>query len=179
MAAHAAGEVQVTIARASDFFGPAVIESLVGERFFSSIVAGKSVQLIGNPDAPHSVTYVPDFARAVIELARHEEAFGAAWHAPTVSAVSMRRLSELVGAAAGTGTPKITRVSRTMLRLVGLFMPSAGEQVEMLYEFEEPFVLDSSRIERTFGLTATPLEQSIPATVAWWRSRRAATAAKS
>ena len=179
MAAHAAGEVQVTLARASDFFGPAVIESLVGERFFSSIVAGKSVQLIGNPDAPHSVTYVPDFARAVIELARHEEAFGAAWHAPTVSAVSMRRLSELVGAAAGTGTPKITRVSRTMLRLVGLFMPSAGEQVEMLYEFEEPFVLDCSKIERTFGLAATPFEQSIPATVAWWHSRRPATNGKS
>jgi nucleoside-diphosphate-sugar epimerase len=169
----------VTIARGSDFFGPEVIESLVGERFFSPILAGKRVQLIGDPDAPHSVTYVPDFARALIELARHEEAFGAVWHVPTVPAVSIRRFSELVGAAAGTGTPKISRVSRPMLRLVGLFMPSAGEQVEMLYEFEEPFVLDSSKIERTFGLTATPFEQSIRATVAWWQSRSAATAVKS
>jgi nucleoside-diphosphate-sugar epimerase len=43
----------------------------------------------------------------------------------------------------------------------------------MLYEFEEPFVLDSSKMERAFGLAATPFEQSIPATVAWWQSRRA------
>jgi len=179
MAAHAAGEVQVTIARGSDFFGPEVIESLVGERFFSPILGGKRVQLIGNPDAPHSVTYVPDFARALVELARHDEAFGAVWHVPTAPAVSMRRFSELVGAAAGTGTPKISRVSRPMLRLVGLFMPSAGEQVEMLYEVEEPFVVDSSRIERAFGLTATPFEQSIRATVAWWQSRSATAAVKS
>jgi nucleoside-diphosphate-sugar epimerase len=99
VAAHAAGEVQVTIARGSDFFGPEVIESLVGERFFSPILAGKRVQLIGNPDSPHSVTYVPDFARALIELARHDEAFGAVWHVPSVPAVSIRRFSELVGGA--------------------------------------------------------------------------------
>ena len=179
MAAHAAGDVQVTIARASDYFGPGAVESAVGERFFGPIIAGKAASVFGNPDAPHSVTYVPDFARALVELARHDEAFGAVWHVPTAPAVSMRRFSELVGAAAGTGTPKISRVSRPMLRLVGLFMPSAGEQVEMLYEFEEPFVVDSSRIERAFGLTATPFEQSIRATVAWWQSRSATAAVKS
>jgi nucleoside-diphosphate-sugar epimerase len=61
-----------------------------------------------------------------------------------------------------------------MLRLVGVFVPSVHEIYEMLYEFEEPYPVDSSKIERAFGLTPTPFEVSIPATVAWWQARREA-----
>jgi nucleoside-diphosphate-sugar epimerase len=177
MAAHAAGDVAVTIARASDYFGPGAVESAVGGRFFGPIVAGKAASVFGDPEALHSVTYVPDFARTLIQLARHDEAFGQAWHVPSVPTVSIRRFSELAGEAAGTGTPRLSRLSRPILRLVGLFVPAAGETVEMLYEFEEPFVLDSSKCEKAFGLKPTPFAESIPATVAWWRDR-AAKAAK-
>jgi nucleoside-diphosphate-sugar epimerase len=178
MAAHAAGDVPVVLARASDYFGPGAVDSAVGERFFGPIVAGKAASVFGDPDAPHSVTYVPDFAAALIAVARHEEAFGQAWHVPSVPAVSFRRLADLAGGAAGTGTPRLSRLSRPILRLAGLFVPAARETIEMLYEFEEPFVVDSSKIERAFGLTPTPFEVSIPATVAWWQSRRAAAAAR-
>jgi nucleoside-diphosphate-sugar epimerase len=65
-----------------------------------------------------------------------------------------------------------------MLRLAGLFVPILREFPEMWYEFAEPFVLDSSKIQRAFGLRPTPLEESIPATVEWYRDR-AATAAPS
>jgi nucleoside-diphosphate-sugar epimerase len=173
MAADTAGDVKVTIARASDYFGPEATESMAGARFFEPILAGKSVQLVGDPDVLHSVTYVPDFARALIELARNDEAFGQAWHVPSVPAITIRRFAELVGEAAGTGSPRIAHLSRPMLRLAGVFIPGAREVVEMLYEFEEPFILDSSKIERAFGLTATPFETSIPATVAWWQASRA------
>ena len=59
-----------------------------------------------------------------------------------------------------------------MLRLVGLAVPEAREMVEMAYEFEEPFVLDSSAFEAAFDRRPTPLEESIAATVAWWREER-------
>jgi nucleoside-diphosphate-sugar epimerase len=45
--------------------------------------------------------------------------------------------------------------------------------LEMLYEFEEPFVVDSSKIERAFGLRPTPLDEALTDTAAWWRTRRA------
>jgi nucleoside-diphosphate-sugar epimerase len=41
--------------------------------------------------------------------------------------------------------------------------------IEMAYEFEEAFILDSSKIERAFGLRPTPLEEALAETVAWWR----------
>jgi nucleoside-diphosphate-sugar epimerase len=39
----------------------------------------------------------------------------------------------------------------------------------MLYEFEEPFVVDNSAFEREFGERATPLREAIHRTVQWYR----------
>ena len=177
MEAHRAGDVPVAIGRASDFFGAGAVESFAGERFFAPILAGKTVRVVGDPDALHSHTYLPDFARALIELGRRDEALGEVWHVPTAEAVSVRRFAQLAAAAAGT-TPKIARTSKPMVRLAGLFVPILREIPELWYEFAEPFVLDSSKIQRSFGLRPTPLEESVPATVEWYR-HRAATAASS
>ncbi len=57
-----------------------------------------------------------------------------------------------------------------MLRLGGLFIPEARESVEMMYEFEKPFVVDSSQFEQTFGVKATPMAEAIKTTVAWYRA---------
>jgi nucleoside-diphosphate-sugar epimerase len=169
MAAHRAGDVPIVIARASDYFGPRGATSSVGDRFFPPLLAGKAVQVFGDVDAPHSNTYVPDFARTLIELGRRDEALGEIWHVPTAPAVSQRRFAEMAAEAAGLPTPKLSRPSKAMLRLVGLFVPPAREMIEMVYEFKEPFLLDSSKIERAFGLRPTPLEEALAETVAWWR----------
>jgi nucleoside-diphosphate-sugar epimerase len=171
LAAHRAGDVPVAIARASDYFGPRGTTTTVGERFFPPLLAGRAVEVYGDPDAPHAVTYVPDVARTLIELGRHDRALGEVWHVPTAPAVSQRRFAELAAAAAGVPVPKLSQVTKLKLRLAGLVIPNAREMVEMTYEFEQPFLLDSSKAERAFDLRPTPLDEAIAATVAWWRSR--------
>jgi len=169
MAAHRAGDVPIVIARASDYFGPRGATTSVGDRFFPPLLAGKAVQVLGDVDAPHSNTYVPDFARTLIELGRRDEALGEIWHVPTAPAVSQRRFAEMAAAAAGVPVPKLSRMTKPMLRLAGFFVPAAREMIEMAYEFEEPFLLDCSKIEQAFGLRPTPLEEALVDTVAWWR----------
>ena len=72
--------------------------------------------------------------------------------------------------AAITGVPaKSVRRSAFQLRLAGLFIPPAREIIEMLYEFEHDFVVDHSAYAAVFGDHATPLDESLAATVAWWR----------
>jgi nucleoside-diphosphate-sugar epimerase len=44
------------------------------------------------------------------------------------------------------------------------------EVAEMLYEFEEPFIVDHSRFERAFGNHATHLQEAIHITVEWYRT---------
>jgi hypothetical protein len=55
---------------------------------------------------------------------------------------------------------------------LGLFNPALREMIEMLYEFEEPFVVDHSDFTRTFGGHATPLGESVRETVRWYREHR-------
>ncbi len=170
LAADRAGDVRVAIGRASDFFGPGATDTVVGDRFFGRIVAGKPAEVYGRADLPHSFTYVPDFARALIELGRHEDACGRAWHVPTAPAGTMLAFAK--AAAAAAGRPLRTRtVGKMTLRLAGLFIPEAREAIEMAYEFEEPYILDDSAIRAAYGLTHTPMEESIPATVAWYAGR--------
>lgn len=165
-----AGDVRVAIGRASDFFGPGATDTVVGERFFGRIVAGKPAEVYGRPDLPHSFTYVPDFARALIELGRHDDACGRAWHVPTAPAGTMLGLAKAAAAAAGM-PPRTRTVGKMTLRVAGLFIPEAREAIEMAYAFEEPYVLDDSAIRAAYGLTHTPLEESIPATVAWFAEK--------
>jgi hypothetical protein len=41
----------------------------------------------------------------------------------------------------------------------------------MSYEFDEPFVLDTSKYESVFRVAGTPLADAVAATLAWYRTR--------
>ena len=43
----------------------------------------------------------------------------------------------------------------------------------MMYEFEQPFIVDSSAFEQNFGMKATPLREAIRETVAWYQTHPA------
>ncbi|MFN3359730.1 MAG: SDR family oxidoreductase [Pseudomonas sp.] len=170
LAAHRAGKVQVALGRGSDFFGPWALGSSHGARVFYPALAGKSASFGGKLDLPHTVTYIEDFGRALVILGEREEALGQAWHVPNDQPqLTQRQFAELVFAE--TGHPvKASGMGKLMMALGGLFIPEARETVEMMYEFEKPFVVDSSKFERTFGVKATPIADAIEATVAWYRA---------
>jgi len=63
-----------------------------------------------------------------------------------------------------------------IMTIAGVFIPVARESVEMMYEFMKPFVVDSSKIEKTFGLMPTPIDEGLAETVAWYKARAAAEA---
>ncbi|MDO9547234.1 MAG: hypothetical protein Q7J07_10875 [Pelolinea sp.] len=66
---------------------------------------------------------------------------------------------------------KVMVVSPAMMRLVGLFVPSARASVEMMYEFTDPFVVDSSKFEKAFAMKPTSLNEAIRKTVEWYKSK--------
>jgi hypothetical protein len=53
-----------------------------------------------------------------------------------------------------------------MLTLAGLFNRQIREAREVLYQFEQPFVMDTSKFERTFGGVVTPLREGVRQTIA-------------
>src|SRR5918994_4537813 len=99
--AHETGRVRAVIGRGSDFFGPHARLSTVGDRVFVRALAGRPAQVLGDPDVPHTVTYIDDFGRALVTLGEREGAQGQVWHVPCPETVTMRRFVEMVFEAAG------------------------------------------------------------------------------
>jgi nucleoside-diphosphate-sugar epimerase len=171
MEAHRSGRVQVAIGRASDFFGPRVLASAAGEQVFGRAVEGKSAQVAGDPDQPHTYSYVPDIGKGLVILGEREEALGRAWHLPSPETVTTREFVEMIFEEVGKPA-RVQAAPKIVLRALGLFNPAIRETIEMLYEFEQPFVVDDSRFERAFGEQATPLRGAIQRTVRWYREER-------
>ena len=168
--AHKAGRIRVTSARGGNFFGPWGMDSTMGARAFYPLLRGKPAQLIGRTDLPHTHTYIKDFGAALVILGERDEADGQAWHVPNAQpTMSQADLVRLFAEEAGV-EPKISSMGKTMLTIGGLFIPEAKETVEMMYEFDRPFIVDSSKFEKTFGLKAMPMQEAIKETVAWYRS---------
>lgn len=171
LSAHRDGSIRAVIGRASDFFGPFVLNSMMGERQFGFALAGKKASLVGNIDVPHSFTFIKDFGTALVRLGAERSSYGRAWHVPTAPPVTQRQFIETVFRLIDRPT-MFSTMGRTMLTIGGLFIPAARESIEMLYEFERAFVMDSSDYEQTFGVSATPLEQALQETIVWYQNRR-------
>jgi nucleoside-diphosphate-sugar epimerase len=170
-AAHAAGDIRAVSIRASDFFGPGVTDAAIGERGIKQLLVGKKVQLIGNADVPHSVSYMPDVVRALTIAATDSRTWGRAWHVPSAPAVTQREMWGMLATAAGLGEPKLQMLSGVGRRMIGLVMPIMRQIEEVAYQFDEPFVMDSSPFTEAFGMQATTLRQSTADTMAWWQQQ--------
>ncbi len=168
LAAHRSGKVRVAIGRASDFYGPEVLGSATGDRFFYPLLAGKKVSAVGDLDAPHTYTYIGDFGKGLVKLGEDDRALGQIWHIPSAPTLTTRQFIELAFEEAGL-KPNYGVMSDLTLKIGGLFIPPAREMIEMLYEFKKPFIVDHSKYERTFGSETTPHREALRKTLEWFR----------
>ncbi|WP_438472715.1 NAD-dependent epimerase/dehydratase family protein [Rhodococcus erythropolis] len=162
---------------ASDFFGPRVRTAHAGERMVPKVMAGKKIRVIGSADQPHSFTYIPDLAAAMIAAAHNPELWNSVIHAPTGPALTQRKIAEAFARAAGATPAKVSVLPAWVLDAVGKINTDSRELAEMNYQFTKPFVMDSSASEVLLGLSPTPLDQAAEETVVWWRAEQARTAA--
>jgi nucleoside-diphosphate-sugar epimerase len=170
LAAHEAGRVRVTEARASDFVG-SESNSVLSDMVLKRTVNGKSAFAFGDPDAPHSWTNVDDVAKTLVALASDERAWGRAWLVPTAAPMSMRQAAARANELTGMGKAKVSRLPYGVLWTAGLFSKVLKELRATYYQFAKPFVVDSSLTEQTFGLTPTPMDESLRASARIDRDR--------
>ena len=170
LAADSAGQVEVAIGRASDYFGPGATRSALGETVFGTALTGKAAQVMGDPTQPHSYSYTPDVACSLIALGTAPDATGQVWHLPVAEARTIREVVETVYALAGQ-KPKILAAGRTTLRAIGLFKPEMREYRHTLYQFTAPWIVDDSKFRAAFGDLSTPLDEALAITLAWYRER--------
>ena len=168
------------------FDRPVLAEQPVGTQIVNAhslVLLALVVIAVANLVTPHRV--VPDIAsrapaRAIaavevgvlVTLGEDSRALGQVWHLPNAETLTTRQFIQRIARHAGMPV-RVERTPRLVLSVVGLFNPTVRELVEMLYEFEEPFVVDDSKYVRTFGPGATPLDDALQHTVSWYRERLA------
>jgi nucleoside-diphosphate-sugar epimerase len=163
------GDLELATARASSYFGPrATWQSPLGERVIGRVLAGKSAQVLGDPDTKHSYTYLKDLSRVLATLGTDDRAVGEVWHVPNAPAPTTTAVVAMIGEELGREI-KVSVAPELLLRMMGLFNPTVRELNEMLYEYKSDFVADGEKFTNAFGMKPTPLDQAIAETVAWWR----------
>jgi nucleoside-diphosphate-sugar epimerase len=158
-----------TSVRASDYYGPgAGLQSMFGTNLFlHAVFNGKRPRVVGALDQPHSVTFVEDYGRALAVAALDPRAYGRSWIVPNDRARTTRETAQVFFDAAGR-KKRLGAIPRPLVAAMGIFSPLLREVVEMLYQKEEPYVVDGAAFAETFGFAPTPLEAGVRRTLKWY-----------
>ncbi|CAM3603935.1 NAD-dependent epimerase/dehydratase family protein [Isoptericola cucumis] len=150
------GAVEV---RAADYLGPGVGANGHVSRVLPAALAGRRVTMIGRTDLPHSFTDVGDVARTLVAAADDPASHGRTWHVPSNAPRTQARALADVLAAAGRPPVRVGSLRGPALRAAGLVSPLMRELRELAYQFERPYVMDSTAAQQQFGIAPTPWEE--------------------
>lgn len=165
--ARAASPVPTISVVASDYFGPRTGPNAhVGDRMVAPATTGKVVRPLGSVDQPHSWTYLPDLAAAMIRAAELPTEPDRVLLAPTGAPRTQREVAADYAAAAGRSRVRVSPVPTWALRIIGRFHAGTAGLVEMIHLLEEPLVMDSSASEALLDLAPTPWDVAVKTVVA-------------
>ncbi len=165
--AHRRGEVVATAGRASDYYGPGGTLTHLGDQFWRPALAGKKVWVLVNPEAIHTYHYIPDVATGLMTLGCADtDAYGRPWMLPCAPAGTMREIVTRFSSALGREI-RLAGAPRWMVKAIGIFVPLVREVGEMLYQWDEPFVVSDRRFRERFRQEPADADDAAAATVAW------------
>jgi NAD dependent epimerase/dehydratase family. len=154
-------ELTALIARSADFYGPDTNKSVLAETAAKNLLKGKKAMVFGDPDNIHTYTFTPDAGKATALLGNTSDAYNQVWHVPTTKErLTNRQWVDLIAQELNV-PPKIQKIPKWMLYLLGLFNSDIKEFPEMLYQNEMDYVFDSSKFEQKFGINATPPKEGV------------------
>jgi len=165
--AHKKGAVRAVSGRASDYYGPRGTLTFLGDAYWRPALAGKTVRSPVDPGALHTYHYIPDVVAGLARLgSAPEDALGRAWMLPCQRAGSLADLSERFAHALGRRI-HLGRIPKLVLKAAGLLVPLVRELNEMLYQWDEPFIVDDRRFRERFAAHPVGADVAARETVAW------------
>jgi nucleoside-diphosphate-sugar epimerase len=162
--------IRASIARAADFYGPQAEEkSFFHQLVLKNLRAGKKAQWMVNAKVPHSFSYTHDMAKGLYLLANDESTLNQTWHMPTAKpALTGEEMIALAANLMGQNN-KYMSLSKWMIKSFGWFNKVVGESVEMLYQYEHPYLFSSEKFEKHFNFKPTSYQEGLKATVDFYK----------
>ena len=160
LARHEQGRLRATEVRASDYIEANSIFALL---VAPPLLAGRRAFVPAPLDVPHTWTAIADVARTLVTVAGDGRAWGRPWPVPSNPPLTVRELSRRFVRVAGIDKARVSAIPYPVLWAGGLFVPLLRELRTTYYQFADPFVLDASATERTFGLAPSALDDVLAA----------------
>lgn len=152
------GEVQGVIGRSADFYGPGTTNSMLYVSFLQNMLVGKRPLALSNIHIPHTWANVNDNAKALVELAIHNDCHGHVWHLPVSEPITYAKVVEMLNQQLGTHL-KISQLPKFVLSVLSQFSTPIREVAEMKYQFDQPYVMSWDKFKKRFpDFETTPLE---------------------
>ncbi len=149
------------IARSADFYGPDNKSSALNLMVVDNFLKGKKAQAFGNINRIHTYTYTPDAAKATALLGNTPDAFNQVWHVPTTK----EKFTNLQWIQLIANELKVDAKIQTLplwfIKILGFFIPIMREFPEMMYQYEQDYIFDSTKFEKRFGIFATTPKEGI------------------
>jgi hypothetical protein len=82
--------------------------------------------------------------------------------------LSQRQIITALCSAADVPVPHVRTIPALATRALGIVVPTIRELAEIRYQFDTPFIVDSSAAQTAFGLAPTPMPEALEQTVSWY-----------
>jgi len=160
LAARAAHPARTASVVASDLVGPTAqpATSVILSTVLRPAAAGRRAMVLGDPDAPHAVTYLPDLTRAMTAAVPLATASDTMLIAPTPAARSQRDMAGDAAAAAGREPAGVFGIPNALLAVGAPFSVPTRELFRQRYLWSAPSRLRPGRLTAELGLEPTPWE---------------------
>ena len=163
--------VPAIIAHFPDFYGPNA-ENTILHYTLQNIVKDKKAGFVGDQRIAREFIFTPDGAKALVQLALREDAYGQNWNIPGYGVIAgedlVKTIREITHYSKGVST-----ITKGMIQFLGLFSANMREVVEMFYLNEEPVVLDGEKYERMIGpVPRTSYTEGLRKTIEYMQARK-------
>ncbi|MDF2883698.1 MAG: dependent epimerase/dehydratase family [Clostridiaceae bacterium] len=165
MEAHNAGRIKAVIGRSADFYGPNAVNSSFYSGFLERMLLGKSPVSLSRINVKHTYAYTLDNGRALVALALDKETYGQVWHLPASEPVTIEEAVIKINHILCTNY-KVLMIPGFIQPIIGLIVPIIKEAREMIYQFNNPYIIDFSKFKNHFpDFKVTSFDEGIKAMV--------------
>ncbi len=165
---HSKGEINAVIVRFGDFYGPNVANGFT-KPLLENPVKGKAATWLVDLDKKHSMIYIRDAAKGMVNLSEDLNSYGQIFHVEGAEPVTGREFITMIFQELNQ-EPKMKVLSEGTINILSVFLPIVKELKELNYEWKYPFIIDGTKYASTFNTKEhTAHNVAIKETLNWFK----------
>jgi nucleoside-diphosphate-sugar epimerase len=164
----AAADIHYSIVRLPEFYGPNVVNALIGAPFRAA-ARSRPVFWLGELDVSVEYVFIRDAAAAVLDVAGAPDCDRESFNIEGAGAITPREFwTQVIALAAARGP--VWAVPRWLLRVVALTNVEARAFLDIRHLWTDPILLDGAKYRARFTPPGpTPYASGAQETLAWFR----------